>query len=370
MHFVFWQNILSPHQAPFLRALTAAGHNVAIITAETMTDDRRILGWQVPDMGKGRVHVAPGEHEVRNIIESSDQNSIHVMAGARWLPLGNQAGRLCRAADLRMGIFSESADPRGILGAGRWLKYAMESGFHGSHYDFVFGMGEMGLRWFQKCGYPDGKLFPFAYVTDPTALNSSPAESVDSNGTFAILYCGQFIHRKGLDFLLKAFAQLKPDSAQLRLLGDGSDKPALRQLCRQLNIHDQVAWLEKRDAAGVQLEMSRADMLVLPSRHDGWGAVVNESLMVGTPVICSTACGAADLIRQPWLGSVFPAGAVEELAQCLKHWIDLGPRSAAERERVRQWSACIQGEAVARYFTDVMTHVYENGPRPEAPWRL
>ena len=54
--------------------------------------------------------------------------------------------------------------------------------------------------------------------------------------------------------------------------------------------------------------MSSADCLILPSRHDGWGAVVSEALMVGTPVICSDACGSAGVVHASGVGGVFRSG--------------------------------------------------------------
>jgi glycosyltransferase involved in cell wall biosynthesis len=183
------------------------------------------------------------------------------------------------------------------------------------------------------------------------------------------LYAGRFLALKGLDILLRAFAAVPSKDAQLHLLGDGPEKQRLERLVRDLGIQNRVAWLAKRDPAGVQLEMEKVDVTLLPSRKDGWGAVVNESLMAGTPVICSSACGAAELIRQPWLGTVFRAGRADDLAKALKHWIDLGPRSPAERERIRNWASCISGQAVAKYFAAIMDHIYSNSARPVAPWR-
>jgi glycosyltransferase involved in cell wall biosynthesis len=65
---------------------------------------------------------------------------------------------------------------------------------------------------------------------------------------------------------------------------------------------------------------------VLPSRFDGWGAVVNEALMVGTPVICSDRCGASDVIENGRNGYVFEADNADALLQRLHcffedfHW--------------------------------------------------
>jgi glycosyltransferase involved in cell wall biosynthesis len=366
MHFVFWQNILSPHQAPLLRSLAGLGHDVVVVAAESMTADRLALGWGVPELGRARVVVAPGGEEVRRLIESCPREAVHVTAGARWTPLGNMATRACLASGRRIGIMSEAPDPRGLLGLGRRTKYTLEQLVRGSHYDFVLAMGEMGIRWFRRCAYPGRRLFPFAYVTGAPR----PSGPNDRANAPVFLYAGQFIARKGLDILLRAFAAASAQQVQLCLLGEGVEKQQIARLARDLGIESRVTWLAKRDAGGVQREMEKADVTLLPSRHDGWGAVVNESLMAGTPVICSTACGAAELIRQPWLGSVFRTESVPDLAKAIKHWTDPGPRSQVERERIRKWAGCISGEMVAKYFAAIMDHIYSNSVRPVAPWRV
>jgi glycosyltransferase involved in cell wall biosynthesis len=57
-----------------------------------------------------------------------------------------------------------------------------------------------------------------------------------------------------------------------------------------------------------------ADVFVLPSRHDGWGVVVNEALGAGLPIIASDRTGAAhDLVQHGVNGFVTGAGDVEAL---------------------------------------------------------
>jgi glycosyltransferase involved in cell wall biosynthesis len=365
MCLIFWQNILSPHQAPFLRALAGNSHDVTVVAVESMTEDRLALGWVAPDMGQARVVVAPKDDEVVRLVDGSDRAAIHVIAGARWKRLGNLAAQQCLKSKRPVGIITEAPDPRGLAGYGRWVKYTTERYTTGSRFDFILAMGEMGVRWFRNCGYASEKVFPFAYVTEP-----APAIAAKRGGErLGLLYVGQFIPRKGLDVLFRAFAALQTGFVELRLLGDGAERQRLQRLADELGIEDRIIWLAKSNAAGVQAEMTKADVTILASRHDGWGAVVNESLMVGTPVICSTSCGAAELIRQPWLGTVFHAGSVGDLAKALEGWIDRGPRLPAERERIRQWSQCISAQAVARYFVAIMEHVYSKAKRPMAPWR-
>jgi glycosyltransferase involved in cell wall biosynthesis len=262
-----------------------------------------------------------------------------------------------------MGLITESPDARGLGGLLRWLKYSWERITMGNHFDFILAIGQRGVRWFKLCGYSESRIFPFAYVTDrisgKAGENTGPA--------FRFVFVGQLIPRKGVDLLLRALAQVA--SAELAVIGDGPERPALEKLALESGIANRVFWLGKMNAAQVQARIHDADALILPSREDGWGAVVNEALMAGTPVICSTACGAADLIKDPWLGTVFQSGQVMDLAAAIRDWARKGKASDVERERIRSWARCIEASAIAKYFELVITHVYQGGPQPSAPWR-
>jgi glycosyltransferase involved in cell wall biosynthesis len=115
--------------------------------------------------------------------------------------------------------------------------------------------------------------------------------------------------------------------------------------------------------------ISRHDLFVLPSRFDGWGAVVNEALMCGVPVVCSEACGAADLVAAPWRGESFAAGSVAALREVLERRIEAGPTSSETRDRIRDWSCCISGKAVSHYLLAVVDAAAGRAPRPRPAWR-
>jgi glycosyltransferase involved in cell wall biosynthesis len=110
------------------------------------------------------------------------------------------------------------------------------------------------------------------------------------------------------------------------------------------------------------------DLLLLPSRYDGWGAVVNEALMCGVPVVCSDNCGAAELLREPWRGATFKAGSAEDLRMVLRRWMERGKLTKQSRVRIREWSSAIEGAPLARYFVEVVEFVRDGGVRPIPPW--
>jgi glycosyltransferase involved in cell wall biosynthesis len=363
MQLVFWHNIISPHQAPFLRELAASGHEVLVVATEAMSVEREQLGWSPPELGSAQVILGPDQARVRLLVKQSGSDAIHFLAGARGTELGRQVAHVCRSSGRRMGLITESPDARGLGGPLRWVKYAGERVTMGKYFEFILAMGQRGVRWFRRCGYPASRVFPFAYVTERFPQNPGP--SVD--GDFHFLFVGQLIHRKGVDLLLRALALVS--GCKVSVIGDGPEREKLIKLAAKCGLNNRVLWHGKMGSTQAQSEVCKADMLVLPSREDGWGAVVNESLMSGIPVICSSACGAADLITAPWLGTVFPAGNVSGLAAALNDSVKQGKASLVQRQHIRDWSQCIEGVSVAKYVEQILGHVYGRGPRPRAPWR-
>lgn len=61
-------------------------------------------------------------------------------------------------------------------------------------------------------------------------------------------------------------------------------------------------------------------MLVLPSRSETWGLVVNEAFACGLPVVASDRVGCVpDLVRPGETGEVYPSGSPAELADRIVH---------------------------------------------------
>src|ERR1039457_6295662 len=90
--------------------------------------------------------------------------------------------------------------------------------------------------------------------------------------------------------------------------------------------------------------------------------------MMGVPVVCSDHCGAKDLLQESWRGEVFRSGSVDALQAVLARWIERGKTKPAQRERILNWSRCLDGEVGAGYILAVVDHVYSGGKRPELSW--
>ncbi len=168
---------------------------------------------------------------------------------------------------------------------------------------------------------PGKPVFNIPYFCDLAPYRAARRAAAGARReTIDVLFSGQFIERKGIDILLAAFLQIARERPRLRLLllGDGPLRSAIAAGVPD-DLKDRVVFLGFRQPAELPEVFAAADMFVLPSRHDGWGVVVNEAVGAGLPVIVSDRVGAAhDLVVDGVNGFVVPAADVGALAGALR----------------------------------------------------
>jgi glycosyltransferase involved in cell wall biosynthesis len=122
-----------------------------------------------------------------------------------------------------------------------------------------------------------------------------------AQGPLRLLYFGRWdVYNKGLDLLLTSIAKVRGHGVSIRLDIAGRatevELTRLRRLASSLDLHDEVSVLGfVPDISGA---IRGADAVVLPSRFDGFGQVVLESLALGTPVLASSKAGAAEYLGE------------------------------------------------------------------------
>jgi glycosyltransferase involved in cell wall biosynthesis len=179
--------------------------------------------------------------------------------------------------------------------------------------------------------------------------------------------------------MISGFASLALPHCRLDIVGEGRCLADWKHEAAQSTASAQIHFKPPVPHDSVAQLFAQADLLLLASKYDGWGAVVNEALMCGVPVVCSDHCGAADLLRGPWRGSVFKAGSVKGLRTALRDWIVLGKRSAERSARIQKWSRCLEGDRMAAYLVEIVRSVqsrpagggrlHTECPRPAPPWK-
>jgi glycosyltransferase involved in cell wall biosynthesis len=170
-----------------------------------------------------------------------------------------------------------------------------------------------------------------------------------------------------LDVLIDALSSLAPRNFELTVIGSGPLEKLLRAKAEHA-LSGRIRWMGRLPSSQVPSEMAEADCLVLPSRHDGWGAVVSEALILGTPAICSDACGAAEVVRLSGAGGVFPVGDAQALHDLLSRTLAAGKVADDNRTRLADWAYGLTAVAGASYLSKIMAFNREGGDRPTAPW--
>ncbi len=115
-----------------------------------------------------------------------------------------------------------------------------------------------------------------------------------------LLFVGRFDRQKGLDLLIEAIRPLA-DKVTLRIVGapavtSGYQPPALPHV-------DVRGW---RDRDGVVAEMKACDIVIVPSRWEGFGLVAVEAMRAGKPVMAAAAGGLADILDGGRYGIAVP----------------------------------------------------------------
>jgi glycosyltransferase involved in cell wall biosynthesis len=287
------------------------------------------------------------------------KNAVHVFSGVNAFPMVDQAFKLAVTRKRTIGIMSEPFNWFGLKGKLRFVKYFLFNLKYGNRIDFILTTGKRGRWCFERTGFTENKIFEWAYFTE------TPDVSVYDNKTadFKLLFIGSIDKRKNILSLVDVCRKLNIIN-QLQIIGTGNLEKELLQ-----KIGDtECQYLGKVPNQAIHKIIAHSDVLALPSIFDGWGAVVNEALMCGIPVIASDNCGSSALL-QGIRGRVFSVKK-NNLEDVLKDFITVLPYNAEQRKEIRNWAfRNISGEAAARYFTDIIKHVRkETVQRPVAPW--
>lgn len=155
----------------------------------------------------------------------------------------------------------------------------------------------------------------------------------DAGGEVVAGFLGRLqIEDKGLDLLLLALARLG-EAAKIRLeIAGGPPEKAesLRVRAADLGLADRVRFLgEVADAATA---LARWDLLVLPSRREGFGLVLVEAMAAGRPVVASRAGGIPEVVEDGVTGLLVPTEDVQALAEAL-HRMAASPGERARMGR-------------------------------------
>lgn len=361
----FWWISPDPITIPFFSAVQDSGRfDVTVIFERKLPEFRRQSGWSGSTGRLNSTYFLDQDDwkSVANSLIADHPEAIHVFGGIGSYPKLTHGcrqaldrGNRCYAIAERPNLTSSFNN---FLRRMRmWYRYQKI----GRRLSGILAMGQVGRAYYEKIGCPADKIFDWMYFVESKAIEK-PDLSVAS--TIHLVFVGRIVKLKRVDLLLHALATIEQDYT-LEVLGSGDQLIQKYEiLAEKLGIASKVVFLGGVPNEETVEKLFSCDLLVLPSRYDGWGAVINEAINAGCAVICSDECGAQDLVAYGKLGEIFKAGDVAALNASLVRMMK-ADRLFTCKENAFRYRKYIDPIAAVDYFETIVNENQETLP---APW--
>lgn len=164
-------------------------------------------------------------------------------------------------------------------------------------------------RTFLEYGVSESKIIQVPYGVDLSSFKQIPK----NDNVFRIVFAGGMCLRKGVHYLLQAFAELNLSNSELLLIGSLRDQ--IRPFFKKYE--GKFKWLGRIPQRELYRYYSQGSVFVMPSIEEGLALVQPQAMACGLPVICTTNTGGEDIIRNGVDGFVIPIRSVEALKEKL-----------------------------------------------------
>lgn len=152
-------------------------------------------------------------------------------------------------------------------------------------------------------------------------LRKADAFSVARPNVPVILAVGRLSYEKGNDRLINACNMLKAAGHEfcLWLVGEGSERENLSKQVNACNLEKQVKFWGFQSNPYPYIRS--ADVVVTPSRYEGFSTVVTEALILGKPVVTTPCSGMDELLGNSEFGLI-TEDSVESIYQGMKQMLE------------------------------------------------
>lgn len=331
-----WMNHPSHHQNDFFQALFLdKSIDLQVRYFSKVSEIRIALGWKdikninsyevfvsgiddalikTPDW-KNRIHITmgPGFAFMQELTE------ILVIENVKWIHWSERMGfNLAKKVFYNMSIF-KLIRPLFLFNRKVYGKMVND------HAVGAFAQGHLAKKDFISIGIEREKIANLYYCFNPEnkLLMEKPKLLDEFKFKYYFIYSGSLCKRKGIDILLKSFAKNKHKDWGLILMGIDEKDNYYKKMAYKLGIENQTLFTGAVNVDDVGQYYHQSDILILPSRFDGWGAVLNEGAAYGLPLIATEECGSAyHMIKEEVNGYRVKVANIRSLATAMKKYID------------------------------------------------
>ena len=181
--------------------------------------------------------------------------------------------------------------------------------------------------------------------------------AIAPNNERIVVHTSNFRKVKRTQDVVHIFEKIQKEiPSKLLMVGDGPERVYCEQLCRDLDICENVRFLGKQDA--VEEILSVSDLFIMPSESESFGLAALEAMACKVPVITSNAGGLPELVINGVTGFMDNVGDIEAMAAhaiyILKDDQQLEVFKEGALSRAKEFELSLILPVYEQYYMDVM----------------
>lgn len=360
MKVVFFSSFISPHMKPFCDYLSKKCDFTYVQTIQ-LTEERKKMGYAFTETIPYLMDLSADKEKQKKLADDADCviiNSGSADAGIVYDRIRqNKITFFCNERLFKKG-FIKYADLR------LWKQWIINLQARGKK-TYLLCLGSYVCQDFERIGFEKGKSFRFGYF--PEIARDLQYQESDK---LRLIWVGRMIDWKQPELMIAVAIELEKSGIPfvIDMIGDGPLRDRIEKERSQLNQPKNVILHNMLPNDTVRVLMAQADVLVMTSnRQEGWGAVANEALSAGTPVVSFETIGAAYyLIQDGYNGKLCRENNLSQMTEAI---LDIKRNEAFYRmnalETMESWNAAVAAERFLKVCESCRSNneavIYESG---------
>ena len=201
--------------------------------------------------------------------------------------------------------------------------------------DWIILCNNNAYQWY-ALKYPKNKFLVFPIIQEESYFRNHLKKAIPISNKYiqefklegkkVILFVGRLVNAKNIPLLINAFGYIieKEPHSLLIIIGSGEKETELKQLVKNKKLNNSVLFPGRYEDIELFAWYNIGSLFVLPSTFEPFGAVTNEALLSGMPVLISAYAGSTYLINEN-NGNIFSLNKEELSSLLLKYLSKIPP---------------------------------------------
>lgn len=216
-------------------------------------------------------------------------------------------------------------------------------------------------NFFGSCSLFDSSIRRIPAHAHYTIYNALPGyiqisdNKKENNDIITIGVVSRLEHIKGMDLVVPAFAKVYEKNKNIRLLvvGDGSLRHQMEEDANRLQLGKNIEFAGMQKQTDLQSYYDKIDVLLMPSRSEGFGLTAIEGMARGCVLVASNTGGLPEVVREGYVGLLHQPESVNDLANKICSLIENPKHFEQMRSHLHDYVQQFTFERYADLFNDL-----------------